>query len=72
MTNPVCGAKRTCDLQESCALQSLTPEVARVYGHEEAAPTLERQIEAATAAKDWGRVAALSARLIEGRGATAG
>ena len=43
---------------------SLPGEVACRYGHADQAPTpLERQLEAAMAAKDWDRVAALSALL---------
>src|SRR5262249_28382811 len=49
-------------------LASLTPEVARRYGHVQAAPTpLEKQLEAALAAKDWDRVAALSALMVKKR-----
>jgi integrase len=47
---------------------SLPSEVARRYGHAEPAPTpLEQQLQAATAAKDWDRVAALSVQLARKR-----
>lgn len=45
-------------------LASLSPEVASRYGHVEAAPTtLEQQVEAAIASKDWRKAAELTARL---------
>jgi integrase len=47
---------------------SLPPEVARRYGHAEQPTTsLEKQLEAAVAAKDWDRVAALSTLMAKRR-----
>ncbi|HJT77294.1 MAG TPA: hypothetical protein VJ739_08830 [Gemmataceae bacterium] len=47
---------------------SLPAEVARRYGHIETAPApLERQLQAAVAAKDWDRVAVLSALMAKKR-----
>lgn len=49
-------------------LASLPPEVARRYGHiEEDRSELEKRLQAATEAKDWGLVAAISARLAQAR-----
>ncbi len=54
-------------------LASLSPEVARRYGHEPpSGATLEQQIEAAVAARDWGRLATLSAHLAQERRPEAG
>lgn len=47
-------------------LASLTPDVARCYGHVEVGPSsLEQQLQAAIVAKNWPLVAELSARLAQ-------
>jgi len=49
-------------------MASLPAEVARRYGyHKQAPPPLEEQLQAAIAARDWDRAAALTAQLASGR-----